>query len=152
MRRAVIGVVLFILVLALVGAITLSPAPFADDGWLGAPVVAVRRADVGLWRQLIGPGEFVANLLLFVPVGVVLAFIVGTRRWWLAVALCVVGSIAIELVQGALPGRVSDLRDVVANTLGGALGVLVVVLISRRRAARARRARARDRSPAVPAE
>ncbi len=88
--------------------------------------------------------EFLANIALFVPVGVFLLLLFGTRLWWVALAASFAMTMAIEAAQGSIPGRVSDERDLVANGLGAGIGVLVGLVLtlpatmrrrSRRRAA-----------------
>ncbi|MFF7683634.1 VanZ family protein [Microbacterium sp. NPDC007973] len=75
--------------------------------------------------------EFSANVLLFVPLGVLV--VAWRRRWWQGILLGLVLSAAIEIAQLAfLPTRVADPRDVVANTLGAAVGVGVAIVLSRR--------------------
>ena len=64
--------------------------------------------------------EFTANILLFVPMGVLLAVLLGPGRRWLAVSLGIAASLTIEFVQLFEPARVSDARDIVANSLGAA--------------------------------
>lgn len=73
--------------------------------------------------------EFLANIAMFVPVGM-LAALWLPRRWWLLGAVVAVGlSVGIEQYQGAfLPNRVSDPRDVLSNGLGGLLGATLVGL------------------------
>lgn len=89
--------------------------------------------------------EFAANILLFVPFGIIVALRAHRRFWWLSVVIAAAVSGAVELAQGIfLPERVPAWSDIVANTFGafmGALLVLVLWSISRRRAlAMARRA------------
>lgn len=88
--------------------------------------------------------EFLANVALFVPVGVFLLLLFGTRLWWVALAASFAMTMAIEAAQSSIPGRVSDERDLVANGLGAVIGVLVGLVLtlpatmrrrSRRRAA-----------------
>jgi glycopeptide antibiotics resistance protein len=81
--------------------------------------------------------EAVANIGMFVPLGVLLVLALSPQHWprraLLAVAV-VAGagfSTMIELVQLGIPGRYSTLQDVVMNTLGAALGAGVVVGIGR---------------------
>ncbi len=81
-----------------------------------------------------------ANVLMFVPFGVLVGLLVS--RAWLVVALAFCLSTSIELAQLAfLPTRVATLQDVVLNTLGAAVGLLCLRLV--------RRARARRRSLAA---
>lgn len=89
--------------------------------------------------------EFAANILLFVPFGIIVALRAHRRFWWLSVVIAAAVSGAVELAQGIfLPERVPAWSDIIANTFGafmGALLVLVLWSISRRRAlAMARRA------------
>jgi glycopeptide antibiotics resistance protein len=92
--------------------------------------------------------EFGANIALFVPVGMFLMLLFGTRLWWLAVASSFALTGAIEFVQRSIPGRVPDERDLVANGLGAVIGVLVALVLTapaalrRRRPSRTREARA----------
>jgi glycopeptide antibiotics resistance protein len=83
--------------------------------------------------------EFTANILLFVPMGFLFAMLLGRGRWWLAFAIGVAATLTIEFVQLFLPARVSDPRDLLANTLGTAVGILVVAVGTRGTRALARR-------------
>jgi VanZ like family len=80
--------------------------------------------------------EAPSNVLLFVPLGFLLAR--GFPAWpgpavW---ALCLLGSVGVEAIQaGFLPGRVPSVLDVAMNGLGAALGVLLAYLLTRRAAA-----------------
>jgi hypothetical protein len=69
--------------------------------------------------------EFVLNVLLFVPAGL-LAARYGTRRGVLAPLLL---TAAIEIVQIPMGDRMSDPRDLVADTTGGALGATLATLL-----------------------
>lgn len=72
--------------------------------------------------------EFTANIGMFVPLGMLLALSLPRRRVWWGLALLPAFSAAIEIAQGLfLPDRVADVRDVVSNGLGGAIGLLIAV-------------------------
>ena len=74
--------------------------------------------------------EFAANIAMFVPLGFLLAVVLGPRRWWLAFFITIALSASIELYQFvALPHRYATVRDVVANSGGGALGALLAALV-----------------------
>lgn len=74
--------------------------------------------------------EFTANIVFFVPVGFLLGLLFSYRLWWLAIVGGGLLSAAIETAQGLfLPGRVSSLGDVVANTSGAMVGCLVAVAV-----------------------
>lgn len=85
--------------------------------------------------------EFLANIALFVPVGMFLLLLVGTRLWWLALLGSFALTTAIEIAQRSIPGRVSDERDLLANGLGALIGVLVALVLTAPAALRRRRRR-----------
>jgi len=75
--------------------------------------------------------EFLANIALFVPMGVFVVLLFGRRMWWAGIFAGVLASCWIELAQGVwLSDRVSDPRDLVSNSLGTLLGVLVALLVT----------------------
>ena len=78
--------------------------------------------------------EWLSNVLMFVPVGFLGAFALPqrARRWLLLLAFC--ASALIELIQQmSLPGRTPSVADVVANTLGAALGMALAYLPAARK-------------------
>lgn len=74
--------------------------------------------------------EFVLNVLIFVPWGVLALIVVGERFWGVAALLGVALTVGIEIAQIPLP-RISDPRDLVANTLGVLLGIGIAALVRR---------------------
>ena len=85
--------------------------------------------------------ELLANVALFVPVGLFLLLLVGTRFWWVAAGLAFVLTSAIETAQRSIPGRVPDERDIFANTVGALIGIAVGVVLTLPATLRHRRAR-----------
>lgn len=74
--------------------------------------------------------EFTANVVMFLPLGFLLGLALPRRGWWIAVLVLPAFSGAIELTQGlALEDRVSTMFDVLANTIGGMLGLLLAMII-----------------------
>ena len=93
--------------------------------------------------------EYLANIALFVPVGLFLLLLFGSRFWWVAVGGALLMTSFIESAQTVIPGRVPDDRDIAANTLGAVIGVLVGLVLTlpatwRRWAAEEDRRRARE--------
>ena len=74
--------------------------------------------------------EALANVALFVPVGLFFLLLVGTRFWWVAIGLGIAMTAAIETAQRSIPGRVSDERDLLTNTVGTLIGVLVGIVLT----------------------
>ena len=134
------------LYLGLVGLLTLGPQPL-DEG-----------TDSLVWRILAfftrypslhltySSLEFLANVAMFIPVGLFFLLLLGRRRWWLAIVLGVALTCSIEAAQLVIPGRVSDYRDVVSNSVGATVGVVIALMLTwpaAIRRARERRLRAR---------
>lgn len=72
--------------------------------------------------------EFGANILMFVPLGVLLALIL--RQRFLVVPIAVVTTVTIESVQGiALALRTPSVMDIVANVTGACIGLLLVTAV-----------------------
>ncbi|MGH3704190.1 MAG: VanZ family protein [Agromyces sp.] len=129
--------------LVLVGLIVFLPAPEAGRitgivGW-AADVLAGLGASREISAIVL---EFLANIALFVPFGVLVARAFPAVRWWKVVLAGALTSIGIEAVQLALPTRFPTVSDIVANTIGTAVGLGLTLWWSR-----ARRRRGSDRSP-----
>lgn len=74
--------------------------------------------------------EFSANILMFVPLGFLVALLLPARAWWLALIICPALSIAIELTQAvALSARFGTITDVISNSIGALVGVFLAVLL-----------------------
>jgi len=112
--------------LVAVGFIVFSPSDDSGSGFLE-----------WLAEALGEPGyaavEFTANIVMFVPFGVLVRLATARPSWWMILALGFLTTVTIELTQLALPSRFSTVSDVIANTLGTAVGLAAVWLATRRR-------------------
>jgi VanZ like protein len=119
-RQIKAGLICTALALCLIGFFTLRPIPEQAAAVAEtSPWCIVGCGDLGLL-------DIILNLLLFIPLGVGLGLVRGTR---VAVAIGFLCSVAIELTQFFLiVGRDASLRDVITNTLGTALGASLVTL------------------------
>lgn len=115
--------------LAFVGWLTLTPRPLGNEALVWRVLNALHRRGYAEWLDF-NRLEFLANIGLFVPVGMFLLLLFGTRQWWLAGAASFALTLFIETVQRDIPGRVSDPRDVLANTAGGLIGVVVATVLT----------------------
>lgn len=119
-------------------AVGLALLVFAPLGWsLNRMTVRLYfffRSDMPIAPDGIGPEHYGAllNVLLFVPLGAVLALLISRPWWWVVLPAAVVSSV-IELVQGRWLDRVSSWSDLVANTVGALLGAAAVSLLARAR-------------------
>lgn len=125
--------------LAVVGWVTLGPQPFNDGtaGWLVSMLDFFQRHTLTDWISY-DRLEFGANIAMFVPIGLFFLLLLGIRRWWLAVVLGFMLTVGIETAQLFIPGRVSDVRDVIANTAGAFVGVLFGLIVMAPKAHRRR--------------
>jgi glycopeptide antibiotics resistance protein len=73
-----------------------------------------------------GDSEQVLNTLLFVPLGATIALLLSRRLWPIAILAGFALSASVEYAQASIPGRVPDPADVLWNTVGGAIGVVLV--------------------------
>ena len=70
-----------------------------------------------------------ANVLLFVPAGLLLVVLLGARWWWLSILGGIAASVLIELGQHLLlDERFATIDDVYANTIGTVIGTLIGVI------------------------
>lgn len=110
-------------------AVVLTPAP-VDRGTAGAVLrrflELLHNTGIPAWVDY-GLVETAANVLLFVPFGLLVGTWLGSRWTWLAAVAGFCLSAAVETCQALLlPERVPTLQDVLANTLGAALGTAAV--------------------------
>jgi glycopeptide antibiotics resistance protein len=96
------------------GAIVFTPVDPNSDGLFG-------------FIQISGVTERFLNLFLLVPLAVFTRISLSQLSFQTVLLICVSTSTAIEIVQLLIPGRLSDLVDVFANSLGA---FLVLALIS----------------------
>ena len=120
---------LVVAALLVVGVLLVGLLPDRVDGGVERPI----RAFIDTLQAAGAPGwvtydlvDFLANILFFVPVGLIGALLLPRRLWWLAMPAGLLLSAALELGQAAfLPERCASWTDVLANTLGAVLGALL---------------------------
>lgn len=70
----------------------------------------------------------VGNMIMFLPYGFFISYILDSRKVSLPLFLTIITSISIEVVQ-MLIGRVFDVDDIILNVIGGCLGFLLYYLL-----------------------
>ncbi len=148
----VAGFALLLAHLLLVAWVTLRPR---DVAWVTAPnltPLAGIKADL-----VLGPAEAARRigegLLLLAPLGVLLPMADGRLHVspWASLARTVAAgalvSLAVELLQTAVPGQVVDVDSLLLNTAGVALAHVLVVPAGRARLRRRRDSRRREGGP-----
>jgi glycopeptide antibiotics resistance protein len=143
-RRHPILSTLTLIYLAVVGWVTLGPQPFDErsGGWIYRLLDFFQAHAVTDWITY-DRLEFISNVAMFVPIGLFFLLLFGRRQWWLAILVGFVMTLGIEAAQLYIPGRVSDIRDVVSNTTGAIVGVVLGLILT---APKARRLRMQVRS------
>jgi VanZ family protein len=127
--------------------LTLGPQPLDENGrGLLHRVIRYLSGDNKLDWITYALVEFTANIVLFVPVGVLFVLLLGWRRWWLAALLGIALTASIEFAQLFLPNRVTDPRDLVSNSIGAGIGVALVLIATAWRLRRSTPADAPERT------
>jgi VanZ family protein len=128
-RLAWIALVTYLVALAFI-AYWPTPVDRPVDGGLGHLIRWLQ--DHGITIVTYGRIEFAANVAMFVPFGLLLGGLLRRGRRWIAFAVCVAASVAIETGQALFfPGRFASAADVLANSIGAGIGVLVIVIVAR---------------------
>ena len=110
---------------------TMWPTPL-DQGY-GAAIdkflAVLHRNGIPMWFGY-NKLEFSANILMFLPLGFLIALLLPAKTWWLSLLICPAISIGIELTQSvALSARFATITDVIANSTGALLGILLAVVV-----------------------
>jgi glycopeptide antibiotics resistance protein len=137
-RRLVVAArVLLPVYLAVVFYIVFSPSDETTEmaglvGWVFDRIDEMREAFEPAYVAL----EFLANVAMFAPFGALVWLAFARPRWWIVMLCGFATTVTIELVQLSLPTRFSTVSDVVANTLGTAIGLGIVRVAAARTVAR----------------
>lgn len=113
-----------------------SPVDAAGSRWLTRVLAAAHRH--GLPERIdYAAVESLANVVYFVPLGLLVVLLAGARWWWAAIAAGLVVSTCIETGQALLlPARTATIDDVAANGVGAVVGAMAGVLLLSRAARR----------------
>jgi len=129
-----------LLVLWILGGLVLTlqpahplPSQVVDDNLVPFRTLGIYWRNLGseFWmRNLFG------NLALLLPLGLLgPTALPALDRWWRVALVALLLSIAIELIQLAVPDRSADIDDVIVNLTGALLGFAMLTLLRRVRRA-----------------
>ncbi|UUT34497.1 VanZ family protein [Microbacterium elymi] len=130
-RAALVGLGCYLLVAAL---ILLAPVSY---GGVIHVLAAGLRSLPGVPAFGDGWVEFVANIVLFVPMGFFLTLLFRHPAYGAVLGIAI--SAAVEVAQIVIPDRTPTVRDILSNSIGAAVGALIAWLIvvgSKRRLAK----------------
>lgn len=122
-----VGLIAYAAFLALV---LLSPSSQTQSDGAGHLASLAQGLGVSPARATQSRAEFVANAMLLMPLAALGSMVWPASTWrdWTAWSFVIASG--VELFQGLfLPGRDATMIDIVANTLGGLLGALVVAMV-----------------------
>lgn len=120
-RRARIGLALYAVALA---AIAFWPTHIDRDA--GPLLRLITELAPALTYSRI---EFAANIVLFVPLGLLLTLALARNRW-IVLPIAFVTTVTIECGQALMGGaRTPSVLDIVANTAGACVGILLAVFV-----------------------
>jgi glycopeptide antibiotics resistance protein len=77
-------------------------------------------------------GEMISNIVAFIPLGVMLGVNFKQVGFRYKIAVIFAVSLAVETIQFALAIGVTDVTDMIMNTLGGFIGLAVYDVLSKR--------------------
>jgi VanZ family protein len=124
MKRRIIAI-LTVAYVAVIAALTLGPQP-TNGTTKDLARIVVGIVDRHLYSEFrYHDLEFLANVAMFAPLGLLLILLLGRRRWWVVVLLGLIATCSIEAAQLFIPSRVPDTRDLIANSIGAVAGLLV---------------------------
>jgi len=83
------------------------------------------------WLKLNFIVNIVGNIGLFVPIVFFLRFIFKITNPWLILFICGTMSTCVELTQYIFSIGVADIDDIILNTVGAALGILLLTLLKK---------------------
>ncbi|HET7735981.1 MAG TPA: VanZ family protein [Nocardioidaceae bacterium] len=121
-RSALAGA--YAMYLAVVAYLVFTPGGTSVGGPIAAVLDAVRSLGIAASRAQV---ELGLNVVLFVPLSLLGWFVLHRTRvvFWVAVGAGL--AVLIEVVQLAIPGRVSTVQDIVANTAGATIGAFLAL-------------------------
>lgn len=129
--RVVTAVTLLGVYTAIVLVLTMWPTPITKgrEATVDKVIKAVHRSDAFDWFGY-SAFEFLANVAMFLPLGFLLGLALARRFAWTGILLLPAFAAAIETTQLLLlEDRFGTVQDVVANSIGGWVGLLLALLI-----------------------
>lgn len=101
---------------------------FQDVSWSTSNYVPFKE----MFRYSFGSRLFfknvVGNMLMFMPFGFFVAYILKLKKVWIMLLLSLIVSLTIETIQSII-GRVFDVDDIILNVIGSIFGFLVFKIV-----------------------
>ena len=129
--RVAFAVTLLVVYATIVLVMTMWPTPSTQgrEAAVDKVITVVHRSDVFDWFGY-SAFEFLANVAMFVPLGFLVGLALAQRFAWTGLLLLPAFAAGIEATQMLLiSDRYGTVQDVVANSIGGWLGLLAAFLV-----------------------
>ncbi|WP_348943951.1 VanZ family protein [Chitinibacter sp. FCG-7] len=122
----------FFVLVSLLVVLIVSLFPFSNWRFTGEPVLAFFSYPLPYYATVF---DNAINVLAYIPLGFGLVLMFRRRMLasLLALLCCALVSSGVEFLQQFLPGRVASNLDILSNTLGGAIGVVIGLILRSRR-------------------
>lgn len=75
--------------------------------------------------------ETIYNVVVFIPFGLLLSVNLKRAAFWRKLAFVFIFSLAVEIMQFVFAIGVTDITDVITNTSGGFLGLILYALLNK---------------------
>lgn len=114
------------------------PAAVAVGDYSSAPAVKTWKSvlkGIFVMQAYNRQQAFVLNILLFVPLGYLIPTFFKKLHLWQVVLTGLCSSFAIEILQKVTGCGVFDVRDIMANTIGAAIGGVMMTAMTRNKEA-----------------
>jgi glycopeptide antibiotics resistance protein len=88
------------------------------------------------WSQFTGPEkseiykDVLGNIIIFIPFPFLLVFLLGFKSYRRLLFLSFISSMGVELIQFIMNVGVADIDDILFNTLGATLGIIMLYIIA----------------------
>jgi glycopeptide antibiotics resistance protein len=84
-----------------------------------------------VYHSRMDKSQIVLNILVFVPLGIYIGILFSQRSFATRLLCCFLVSLGVESLQYALAIGAFDSTDIITNTLGGAIGLLVFLAMEK---------------------
>lgn len=129
--RVTFAATLLLAYAVIVLVMTMWPTPITKgrEAAVDKVITVVHRSDMFEWFGY-SAFEFLANVALFIPLGFLVGLAFARRFIWVGLLLLPAFSAGIEVTQRLLiSDRYGTMQDIVANSIGGWIGLLLAFLL-----------------------
>lgn len=125
-KAGILGWTLFIIYLVILVWIILFKSVFSwDDLPHMRSINLIPYGQSMITNGKISVSELWQNVVAFVPLGIYLGMIGSKGRIWKKIVIAALVSLILEVLQYILAVGASDITDIINNTIGGVIGIII---------------------------